>query len=105
MNRQKNRISHKKELYYIVCIVAALGILGFSFIGPGGYRDLQKTRLQLQEQRARVDRLKRSNSSLMKSIEALQSDSVAIEKIARESGYANTDEIIQQVQPSPEAVK
>lgn len=105
MNRQKNRISHKKELYYILCIVAALGILGFSFIGPGGYRDLQKARIQLQEQRMRVDRLKRSNSSLMKSIEALQSDRKAIEEIARENGYAKADEIIQQVQPSSETVK
>ena len=55
MTRQKNRISHKKELYYILCIVAVLVVLLFSFLGPGGYRDLQKARLQLQEQRVRVE--------------------------------------------------
>jgi len=105
MTRQKNRVSYKKELYYIICIVAVLVVLLFSFLGPGGYRDLQKAHLQLQEQRVRVDRLKQSNSELMKSIEALGSDKKAIEEIARENGYAKADEIIQQVQPSPEAVK
>ncbi len=59
MTRQKNRISHKKELYYILCIVAVLVVLLFSFLGPGGYRDLQKARLQLQEQRVRVESVKR----------------------------------------------
>jgi cell division protein FtsB len=105
MTRQKNRISHKKELYYILCIVAMLAILTLSFLGPGGYRDLQKARLQLQEQRVRVDRLRRSNSELVKSNEALQSDRKAIEGIARENGYAKSDEIIQQVRPSPETDK
>ena len=103
MTRQKNRISHKKELYYILCIVAVLVVLLFSFLGPGGYRDLQKARLQLQEQRVRVDRLKQSNSGLLKSIEALQSDRKAIEETARENGYGKADEIIQQVPPTPEA--
>ncbi|MBP1622928.1 MAG: Septum formation initiator [Acidobacteria bacterium] len=105
MTRQKKRISHKKELYYIVCIVAVLAVLLFSLLGPGGYRDLRKARLQVQEQRVRVDRLKRSNSELVKTIEDLQSSREAIEGIARENGYARPDEIIQQVKPSPEPVK
>jgi cell division protein FtsB len=105
MTRQKNQISHKKELYYILCIVAVLVVLLFSFLAPGGYRDLQKARLQLQEQRERVDRLKRSNSELMKSIDALQSSREALEKVARQHGYAKENEIIQQIPQSPEASK
>jgi cell division protein FtsB len=105
MTRPKNRISHKKELYYILCIVAVMAILLFSFLGPGGYRDLQKARLQLQEQRVRVEGLKASNSELMKSIQALQSDRNALEKVARQQGYAKGNEIIQQVPPSSEASK
>jgi cell division protein FtsB len=105
MTRQKNRISHKKELYYILCIVAVLVVLSFSFLAPGGYRGLLKARLQLQEQRERVDRLKQRNSALARSIEALQFDKKALEQIAREHGYAKPDEIIQQIPQPPEASK
>ena len=105
MTHKKRRISHKKELYYILCIVAVMGILFFSILGPGGYRDLQKARLQVQQQRARVDDLKRNNSELVRSIEALQSDRKAMEELARENGYAKPDEIIQQIQPSTETAK
>ncbi len=97
MARSRSRISHKKELYYILCIVALLLILGFSFFGPGGYRELQKERLVLQEQRARVEELKRSNGERMKSIEALRNDLKTQEKYAREKGYGRKDEIVQQV--------
>ena len=102
MTRQQNRISHKKELYYILCIVAVLVVLLFSFLAPGGYRDLNKARLQVQAQRVRVEALKRDNSELLKSIEALQSDRKALEKAARQQGYGRGDEIIQQIPQSPE---
>ena len=105
MTRQRKRISHTKELYYILCIVAVMIILLLSFLGPGGYRDLQKARLQVQQQRARVEALKAGNAALLKSIQALQSDGKAIEEVAREQGYARGNEIIQQVRPSPEAPK
>ena len=102
MTRQPNRISHKKELYYILCIVAVLVVLLFSFFAPGGYRDLNKARLQLQEQRVRVEALKRNNSELLQSIEALQSNKKALEKVARQHGYGRGDEIIQQIPQSSE---
>jgi cell division protein FtsB len=102
MTRQQNRISHKKELYYILCIVAVLVILLFSFLAPGGYRDLNEARLQVQEQRGRVDALKHENSELIKSTEALQSNRKALEKVARQQGYGRGDEIIQQIPQSPE---
>jgi cell division protein FtsB len=102
MARKKKRISYKKELYYIFCIVALLGVLLFSFLGPGGYRDLRKARLELQEQRIRVEALKRKNHERMKSIEALRSDKEALEKYAREKGYGRKGEIIQQLPQEPE---
>ncbi len=97
MAHKKYRLSHKKELYYILCIIALLVIMIFSIWGPGGYRDLQKARLESQEQRMRVERLKRNNEERMRSIEALRSDRDALEKYAREKGYGKEGEIIQQV--------
>ncbi len=97
MAQSKHRLSHKKELYYIICIVALLVIMVFSLLGPGGYRDLQKARLELQAQRVRVEELKRNNEERMRNIEALRSDKDALEKYAREKGYGKEGEIIQQV--------
>jgi len=102
MAHSKYRLSPKKEVYYILCIVAVLIILLVSFWGPGGYGDLRKARLELQAQRARVDELKRSNSELMKSIEALRSDKAALEEYARGKGYGREGEIVQQLPKEPE---
>jgi cell division protein FtsB len=97
MARPRARLSHKKELYYIICIVALAVILLFGFLGPGGYRDLQKERLALQEQRLRVEELKRENHERLQSIEALRSDKDALERYAREKGYGKEGEIIQRL--------
>jgi cell division protein FtsB len=105
MAHSKRRLSHKKELYYILCIVAVLVILLVSFFGPGGYRELQKSRLELQEQHIRVDQLERQNYERMKSIEKLRSDRNALEKYAREKGYGKEGEIIQQLPKQPEQPK
>ena len=97
MARSKYRLSHKKEAYYILCIVAVLVILVFSVFGPGGYRDLRQSRQELERQRERVDRLERENYERMKSIEKLRSDRDALEGYAREKGYGREGEIIQQI--------
>ena len=102
MAYSKRRLSHKKELYYILCIVAVLAILLVSLFGPGGYQDLRRARLQLQEQHIRVDRLDRENSKRRKSIEKMRSDKYEIEKHAREKGYGREGEIIQQLPTEPE---
>ncbi len=91
------RLSYKKEIYYILCIVSVAVILLFSFFGPGGYRDLQKARAELQAQNKRVEELKRKNEERMRKIEALRSDKGALESYAREKGYGREGEIIQQV--------
>jgi cell division protein FtsB len=102
MTYRKNRLSHKKELYYILCIVAFLVIMLFSIWGPEGYRYLAKKQLQVQEQQQRVDELKRNNYERMRSIEGLKSDKDALEKHAREKGYGREGDIIQQISEKPE---
>jgi len=97
MARSRKRLSYKKELYYICCIVTFVVILLFSFFGPGGYRDLQKSRIELQEKRSRVEELKRENDERKQSIRELQSDEGALEGYAREKGYAKEGEIIQRL--------
>jgi cell division protein FtsB len=97
MAYSKRRTSHKKELYYIGCIVVLMAVLLLSFFGPGGYHDLRKARLEVQEQRVRVEGLKRSNYEHTQSIKALQSDKKVLEKYAREKGYGKQGEIIQQL--------
>jgi cell division protein FtsB len=94
-------MSHKKEVYYIACILAVLGILVLSFFGPGGYRELRKSQLELQEEHIRVDRIERQNSERMKSIEKLRSDRNTLEKYAREKGYGREGEIIQPLPKEP----
>ncbi len=84
-------------MYYIACIVALLGILFYCLLGPGGYRDLKKARLELQKQQERVENLRRDNQERMKTIEALRSDKEALEAYAREKGYGREGEIIQKL--------
>ncbi len=105
MTYSQRRLSHKKEVYYIVCIVAVLAILLVSFFAPGGYRELHKARLDLQEEHIRVDQLERQNSERMESIEKLRSNRNALEKYAREKGYGMEGEIIQQLPKEPENPK
>ena len=101
----KRRTSHKKELYYLVCIVSVLMILLFSFLGPSGYGTLRKARIELQEQRTKVDRLARENAEKLREIEKLRGDPNALEKYAREKGYGRPGEIIQQLPEKPKPSK
>lgn len=102
MANKKFSLKLKKELYYIFLIMVVGGILLLSFVGPGGYLELKKARLELQQQRARVEDLKRSNAERMETIEALRSDPEAIERYARKKGYGREDEIIQHLPENPE---
>jgi cell division protein FtsB len=92
-----NRLSHKKELYYILCIVAVVIILLFGFFAPGGYVELRKAREGLEDQKKRIEELKRENYERGKSIEELRSSKDALEREARKKGYGREDEIVQQL--------
>ena len=99
MAYSKKRPSHKKELYYILCIVCFIVIMFFSFLGPGGFRDLRRSQEELIKQQKRVDELERSNEKRRQSIEKLRFEPDSLEGIARERGYGRKDEIIQQLPP------
>ena len=105
MTHRRKRLSHKNELYYILCIVAVVVILLFSIWGRGGYRDLAKARLELQQRQVHVNELNRSNNDKIRSIESLQSDEDALEKYIREKGYGRPGDIIQQLPEKPEQQK
>jgi cell division protein FtsB len=95
MAYRKKRVSHGKEVYYILSIVVAVVAAVFAVWGPGGYIEMKKTQLQLETHRARIEALQRSNRERMQAIQALRSDSKTIEKYAREKGYGKKGEIIQ----------
>ena len=100
MAHRRNRVSHAKEAFYIVCILLALLIGLFSIVGPKGYLDMKNAQTELEAHRARVESLKKSNQELERSIDALRSDPKAIEGLARKKRYAKKGEIILEV---PEA--
>jgi len=97
MANKKHTLKYRKELYYIFLIMVVGGIFLLSFIGPGGYLELKKARLDLQLQGARVEELRRSNAERLQTIEELRSDREAIERYARKKGYGRENEIIQQL--------
>ena len=98
MARSRYRISYKKELYYILCIVALVVIMVVSILGPGGYRELRKMRSELYELNSRVKELQEDNNKRRQFIEELRNSKEAQEKYAREKGgYGKPGEIIQQV--------
>jgi cell division protein FtsB len=101
MTYRRKRQSPKKEFYYILCIVALIGILLFSIWGPGGYRDLAKARFELQMQRERVENLKRNNYERSRSIQELKSDPDALEQYARKKGYGRDGDIVQELPETP----
>ena len=102
MVHAKSRLSHGKELYYILCIVSVVVISLFSVWGPGGYREMKKTRLELEAQRERIEALRHDNSERMKFIQALRSDKETLERYARQKGYGRKGEIVQQLPQEPE---
>ena len=106
MTQLVHRRSYVKEIVLIICIVAISGILSYSLFGPGGYRDLQKVRLELHERQARVRKLeinleRRTENAKAIDEDALKSDHPEaldlLEKKARQQGYAREGEYIQRI--------
>ncbi len=105
MTYPNSRLSHAKELYYIIFIVLLVVIGMFSVLGPGGYLEMKKARQELIDEKARVEALKRENEEKRKSIQALRTDKEAMERLARQNGYGRQGEIVQQLpeQPKPQS--
>jgi cell division protein FtsB len=103
MARHRKSAHHLRELYYIVIILLVAVVATFSMWGPGGYTVLRKARAGLETHRALVESLRRSNSAHLMSVKALRSDRGAIERYAREKGYARRDELVQPLRRNPEA--
>jgi hypothetical protein len=106
MTKLMYRRSYAKEIVLIICIVAVSGILSYSLFGPGGYRDLQKARLELYERQAHVRALEIDIERRTKNAKAIDEDALTsghpealreLEKKAREHGYAREGEYIQRI--------
>jgi cell division protein FtsB len=91
------RVSHGKEIYYILSIVVVVAVTLFSILSPGGYLEMKKVQADLEARRSRVDLLRRENQAKMESIQALRSSREALERYAREKGYGKKGELIQQL--------
>ena len=100
------RRSYKKELGLILCIVAVSAILSFTLFGGGGFRDLQKSRAELQERQERVRNMEARINRHMENINTLSEDAIRsndpealklLEEKARDHGYAREGEYIQRL--------
>ena len=107
MTRLRNRRSYLKDIVLIIFILAVSGILSFTLFGPGGYRDLQKARLELYERKVRINRLEYEVETRKKTVEALDEEALKagrpealelLEKTARDQDYGREGEYIQRTE-------
>jgi cell division protein FtsB len=105
MTYSKKRAAYTKEIGYLLCIVIILVILVVSIFGPRGYKDLRRAKLDLQQQRARVEQLERENRNLKASIEAFLSNKTVQEEYLRQKGYGREGEKIQRLDAQPSSSK
>jgi cell division protein FtsB len=97
MARRRNRVSHSKEAFYIVCILAFLLIGLFAYLGPGGWLELRKTQAELKAEREQIESLTVENGERLRTIQLLRDDRETQERYARRKGYGRKGEIIQEV--------
>jgi len=104
--RAIHRRSYVKEVVSIICIVAASCFLSYSLFGPGGYRDLQKARMELHERQSNVKTLEIDVEQRTGNANAIDEDALKsgrtealelLERRAREYGYARDGEYIQRM--------
>jgi cell division protein FtsB len=97
MARKRNRVSHGKEAFYVICIMVFLLIASFAYLGPGGWREMKQSQAELEIHRQRADSMNKENQQQMDKIKLLRSDDATIEGYARRKGYAKKGEIIQEI--------
>jgi cell division protein FtsB len=105
MAHRKKRVSHAREVYYIIFIVVGCAIAAFSIWGPGGWLAMKRTRQELETRRLRIEEIERSNKAKMQDIQRLKSDPKTLEEYARRKGYGRRGEIIQQLPDKTPAQK
>lgn len=82
-------------------VVVLAGVLFGSMAGEYSTRDWWTLRRNLEAERAAVERLKAETDSLSKKAGALETDSAAQEKAARESfGMLRPGEILYRIEPA-----
>ena len=102
MARARKRVSHVKEIYYIVSILVLVAATVVTIWGPGGFLEVKREQIQLEMRRAKVDALRKSNQQRLDRVQSLRSNPQALESYTREKGYSRSGEIIQQLpQQSP----
>jgi cell division protein FtsB len=105
MASTRKKISHAKEAFYIICILVALLVGLFSFVGPGGYLEMKQAQTELQIRSDRVEELQKENAECLRTIDELRNDPEALERYMRQKGYAKRGEIIQEIPQSEPPVK
>jgi cell division protein FtsB len=105
MTQHRKKLSHARELYYILFILFVVLLGAFSIWGPDGYMALKSAQRELQHRRARVEDLERGNAQKVRTIQGLRSDKAVMETIAREKGYVRKGEIVQHLPERPRQPK
>jgi cell division protein FtsB len=77
-----------------VLVVVCLALLAHEILGPHGFLALRQEKREIEGLRQQIQQLQHENEQLDKCIKALQSDPKAIERLAREMGFAYPGEII-----------
>jgi len=100
MVHRPRRFSHAREIYYILCFLAALCIFLVGLFGRNGYFDLKKGRRMLLQKSLEVREREEAVRLQLERIEGLRNDPAEIEKISRDKGYVRPNELIQEVAPA-----
>ncbi len=101
MGQRRSKVSHTRELGFIICLALTILLAAIGLIGPGGYLEMKRAERELEALRARVAARERANRKLMGAVRALETDPHAVERQAREQGYARPGELVQEVTPPP----
>jgi cell division protein FtsB len=74
----------KRDLSWIVLLLACIAFMVYLFVGDGGYLTLREYEEELARARMENQRLREAQLSLQSRIERLRNDPQEIERVARE---------------------
>jgi cell division protein FtsB len=93
----RKKVTHAREVFYILCILMVLLIGMFSIVGPGGYIEMKEDEAELAAQTAYVEALRKSIEVQLNTVNALRDNPAAIEEYARRKRYGRKGEVVQEV--------